>query len=129
MNKSILVVLFFLCITASHSQVIFKVEYNGDNKAVLSYLAGEKITFLDTITSNIKSEFRFNLNGNHPGIYRLGFNNNQSLQSRAQTRWIDFVYDNEEIEIEIDLNNISDSIKVLKSESNRIYYSFIKLNK
>jgi len=129
MNKSILAVLFLFCITVSHSQVIFKVDNNSDNKAVLSYLAGEKITFLDTITSNIKREFRFNLNGNHPGIYRLGFNNNQSLNSRAQTKWIDFVYDNEEIEIEIDLEYIPDIINVLKSESNKIYYKFLILNK
>ena len=57
---------------------------------------------------------------NHCGFYRLSFNNN---------KWIDFIYDNEDVEIETDANNILDSLKVIKSESNKIYYEFVKLNK
>jgi hypothetical protein len=33
------------------------------------------------------------------------------------------------VEIKTDANNILDSLKVIKSESNKIYYEFIKLNK
>ena len=42
---------------------------------------------------------------------------------------LDFIYDKEEIEIKTDANNILDSIKIIKSESNKIYYEFVKLNK
>jgi len=42
---------------------------------------------------------------------------------------IDFIYDNEDVDILTDANNIFDSLKVSKSESNKIYYDFVKLNK
>lgn len=87
---------------------------------MLFSLEGEKVSFIDWLTSNGNTGFSFSLYGNHPGIYRLEFNNK---------KWLDFVYDNEEIEIETDINNIPENIKVLKSESNEIYYDFIKLNK
>ncbi|MBE0570255.1 MAG: TlpA family protein disulfide reductase, partial [Ignavibacteriaceae bacterium] len=64
--------------------------------------------------------FQFDLDAMHSGFYRLSLINN--------TR-INFIYDNEEIEIETDANHISDSLKVYKSESNKIYYEFVKLNK
>ena len=67
-----------------------------------------------------KGEFHFSLKNKHSGFYRLSFDKNKSL---------DFVYDNEEIEIETDANNILESLKVIKSESNKIYYDFVKLNK
>ena len=89
-----------------------------NNKAELYHLIGEKISFLDTTRMN-SGEFQFNLSSKHAGIYRLTLNNH----------WIDFVHDNEEIEIETDANNILDSLKVIKSESNKIYYEFVKLNK
>lgn len=72
------------------------------------------------MTSNGNSEFSFRLDGKHPGIYRLKFDNK---------KWLDFVYDNEETKIEVDINHIPDSINVINSESNKIYYDFIQLNK
>ena len=56
----------------------------------------------------------------HTGIYRLTLNNKM---------WLDFIYDNEAVEIETNSNNILDSLQVIVSESNKIYYEFIKLNK
>ena len=91
-----------------------------EKKAALTSLSGEKISFIDSISVNNKSEFEFKLEKYHPGIYRLTFNNKT---------WLDLIYDNEDLEIETDVNNILDSLKVIKSESNKIYYDFIKLNK
>ncbi|MEO8233065.1 MAG: hypothetical protein ABI638_12340, partial [Ignavibacteriota bacterium] len=42
---------------------------------------------------------------------------------------MDFIYDGEELEIATNANNILDSLKVIKSEANKIYYEFVKLNK
>lgn len=97
-----------------------KVENIDNGKAVLSSLSGEKISFIDTLTINEKNEFEFNLENKHSGIYRLTLNNKT---------WLDFIYDNEDVEIETNANNILDSLRVVKSESNKIYYEFIKLNK
>jgi peroxiredoxin len=57
---------------------------------------------------------------NHPGIYRLSF---------GRGKWLDFVYDNEDIKIKSEANAILDSIKIEASENNRLYYSFLKMNK
>ncbi len=112
--------MFSACIDISYVQINITVENFSDNQAAISYLEGEKISFIDSIISFNKGEFQFSLDKKHLGIYRLSLNNN---------KWIDFIYDNEEVEIETDANNIPDSLKVLKSESNKIYYEFVKLNK
>lgn len=99
--------------------VIIKIKNLENVKAEISSLQGEKITFIDSVRTN-GGIFQFNLSNEHSRIYRLSFPNN---------KWVDFIYDNEEVEIEIDANNILESIKVIKSESNKIYYEFVKLNK
>jgi len=91
----------------------------NEANAALSSLSGERITFIDSLIVH-KWEFKFSLDKLHSGIYRLTFNNKT---------WLDFIYDNEDIEIETDAINILDNLKVIKSESNQIYYEFVKLNK
>ena len=120
MNTKILSVLFLICISVSYSQVNIHAKNNNESTGALSYLEGENVSFIDTVTLNEDSEFQFSLNGNHPGIYRLKFDNK---------KWLDFVYDNEVTEIKVDPDSLPGSIKVLKSQSNKIYYDFIQLNK
>ncbi len=94
---------------------------NLNTKQVILYsLSGEIQTFVDSLSTVSKGLFQFNLSQQHSGFYRLSFDNNKR---------VDFIYDNEDIEIETDANNILDSLKIIKSESNKIYYDFIKLNK
>ena len=92
----------------------------SEKKVVLFSLSGEKTTFIDSINSNTDDEFIFNLANKHSGIYRLTFN---------QNAWLDFIYDNEDVEIKSNENFILDSLQVIKSESNNFYYKFVKLNK
>ncbi len=115
--------LFITCILSSiiYSQQI-KITVGGtkENKAYLYSISGEKISFVDSILSSNKGQFFYQPKDIlHDGIYRLTFNNKS----------IDFIYDNNDIEISSDVNNILDSLKVINSESNKIYYSFVKLNK
>lgn len=92
-----------------------------NNTAALVELSGEKIVVIDSVNSN-NGVYVFTLDKvkNHSGFYRLSINNK---------KWIDFIYDNEDVEIKTDASNITDSLKVIKSESNKIYYDFVKLNK
>ncbi|OGU84860.1 MAG: hypothetical protein A2W11_12180 [Ignavibacteria bacterium RBG_16_35_7] len=119
MNKILLITSIYFFFHVSYAQISIKVENTYNCLAALSSLQGEKISFTDSIISNA-GKFHFNLSSKRSGIYRLLFNSN---------KWIDFIYDNEEIEIETDQANILDSLKIIKSESNKIYYEFIKLNK
>jgi len=121
MYKSIVIFIVILCFAFSFAQEInIKVNNLVGEKASLSFLSGEMITFIDSINTVEKGEFQLSLIGNHPGIYRITFNNKS---------WIDFIYDREEVYIETNAKNVLDSLKVIESESNRIFYSFIKSNK
>ena len=106
--------------TAFPQTVTIKINNLDDVKAALSSLQGEKLSLVDSISSDKKGEFSFSLKDKHPGFYRLQFSKNKSL---------DFLFDNEDVELETDASSIFDSLKVLKSESNKIYYEFVKLNK
>jgi peroxiredoxin len=110
-----------LNINYSFAQIInLRIVDLVEKKAVLASLSGEKISFIDSIPVNNKNEFECSLEYKHTGFYRLTFNNKT---------WLDFIYDTEDVEIETSVNDILDSLKVIKSESNKIYYEFIKLNK
>jgi len=84
--------------------------------ALLFLLEGEKVSLIDSITSIDKVEFQFTSRTIHSGFYRLTLSNN---------RLLGFIFDNEDVEIETYANNILDSLKILKSESNKIYYEFL----
>ncbi|MCG6915812.1 TlpA family protein disulfide reductase [bacterium BMS3Abin03] len=103
-------------------QLNIKVYNSISKKSALASLECEKISFIDTLSLSNKGEFKFNFNEvkSHRGFYRLSLINN---------KWIDFIYDIEDVNLETDAKNILDSLKVIVSESNRIYYSFVKLNK
>ena len=100
-------------------EVIIKAA-NSNGRATLFSLSGEKSLFVDSISAGNNNTYQFNLNNNHPGFYRLVFNNK---------KWIDFVYDNEDVTIETDLENILDRTSIIQSDGNKIYYDFINLNK
>ena len=91
------------------------------NKATLYSLSGEKTTFIDSIYSSNPGEFvNQPKNVLHNGIYRLKLDKN---------KWIDFIYDGKDISLRTDANNVLDSLHVITSESNKLFYTFIRLNK
>jgi len=121
MKNFTLVLIFLLSNSFAFTQQInIKVENLNQENATLHSLSGETSEFVDTISAFNGETFQFSLTEKHPGFYRLSLNNNTK---------IDFIYDSEDVEIITDANNILDSLKVAKSESNKIYYEFIKLNK
>jgi len=115
------IIVFILSNGYIFSQTInIRVDNLGKEKAVLYSLSGETSEFVDTLSAINAGTFQFNLAQKHSGFYRLSFNNNKK---------IDFIYDEEDVEITTDADNFLDSLKILKSESNKIYYEFVKLNK
>jgi thiol-disulfide isomerase/thioredoxin len=116
-----LIIILLLSLNFSLAQTItLRILNLVEKKTALASLSGETISFVDSIKVSNNIGFEFKFEKNHQGIYRLTFNNKT---------WLDFIYDNENIEIETDANNIPYSLKVINSESNKIYYEFIKLNR
>lgn len=88
-------------------------------KVVLSSLSGEKINLIDS-TSITNGKYSFVSHNLRSGMYRLSFDIN---------KWIDFINDGNNIKISTDAKYVLDSLKVIESESNKLFYSFLKLNK
>jgi peroxiredoxin len=123
MRQIYFIVIYLLCRGTLFSQQLdITVNHLNVDRAYLFALSGEKTSQIDSITSSGNGRFQFSLNRNdiHPGFYRLSFDKNE---------WIDFINDGEDLTLTTDANNISDSLKVDASESNSLYYSFIKLKK
>jgi len=118
---SFTVYLLFLTNALSQRIEITVLNLNA-GKAYLSSLSGEKVSPVDSVSPQGNGRFIFSLPAaNSPrGLYRLSFDKNKR---------IDFVYDNEDVCIESDASNLFDSLKIVKSESNRFYYAFIRSNK
>jgi peroxiredoxin len=116
------VVYTFLLSVAFPRQIEIKVSNLTIGKAHLSSLMGENVTRIDSLTVNENGKFIIAIPSarSHPGLYRLTFD---------KYKWIDFVNDGEDISLETDAADLLDSMKVLKSESNKLYYSFVRLNK
>lgn len=90
--------------------------------ASFNSLSGEKISFIDSLYSVSNGMFIYNNPEklNRDGLYRVIFSPNKIL---------DFVFDGNDIEFKTDYNHLGDSLKIIKSESNKTFYEFIKLNR
>ena len=115
----ILISLFYNIYILSQT-INIRVDNLNEDKAVLYSLLGETTSLVDTVSAICNGTFQFSLAQKHSGFYRLSLNYNAK---------IDFIFDNEDVEIITDANNFFDSLKIVKSESNKIYYEFVKLNK
>lgn len=82
----------------------------------------KKTEFIDSVYANRMGVYEYDCIKKKlsTGFYRLKLKNNKQL---------DFVFDNEDIEITADANNLTGSLEAIKSKSNRLYYAFLKLNK
>lgn len=119
MKLQLAVFLVLVCLSFSIAQEVIIKAANSDGMAALFSLSGEKSDFIDSISAD-NYTYQFNLGSNHSGFYRLIFNNK---------KWLDFVYDGEDIEIEVDASNNSLIPEIIKSDENKIFYDFVKLNK
>ncbi|MEE9429483.1 MAG: TlpA disulfide reductase family protein [Melioribacteraceae bacterium] len=121
MNK-ILVVLILLLqvlnIDCKAQEITIEI-FDAKEKAFLLELEGEKTNLIDSVYSQ-NGKYTFSLENKTVGLYRLQFD------SRHE---INFINDGKDILIKTDYNNILDSLLIVKSENNRLYYEFIRLNK
>lgn len=122
MNRTLfllIIILYLNCI--NYSQTI-ELDINNTNSksASLFSLSGEKLTFVDSITTSKTGQFSFSNENLQTGFYRFSFDNHKSIT---------FLNDGNDIEITADAENISESLQAINSESNKLYYEFVKLNK
>jgi peroxiredoxin len=98
-----------------------EVEIEGYSSNIyLSNLAGEKTSLIDSANSKDGSKFSLSKNNLHSGICRISFDKN---------KWIDFINDGKNVSISTDIKNVFDSLRIIESESNKLFYSFLRLNR
>lgn len=123
MKKVYIFLILFVNITVLFGQQ-FKISITNmtDKKAYLYSLSGEKASIIDSIFTKVPGQFEYNLKSKNlrAGFCRISFANNKLAV---------FINTGEDIELITDSKNISDSMKVLNSETNKLFYSFIRLNK
>lgn len=103
-------------------QLKIEIANAADKKASLYSLSGEKVSIIDSIFTKTAGQFEYNLKNKNlkTGFYRIAFSNN---------RQIVFIYSGSNVILKTDSKNILDSLTVISSDDNKLYYSFIKLNK
>jgi len=117
--KILLVCLFIIFGTNLIAQDISIKIIGSNGVATLLQLEGENSTKIDSVVSR-NGVYKFSLNGKHNGFYRLQLD---------KQHWIDFINDGANIKIESDIKNIIDNLKIIQSETNKLYHQFIGLNK
>lgn len=117
-KKYLLLFLFLIPVNFSFTQEINITAFDFDKeKAALFSLSGEKLIFMDSI-SHFGNNFTFKLT--HSGIYRVAFDNNN---------FINFIYDNSDVNIETNAGNCSGQTRFINSEENDLAIEFIRFNK
>ncbi len=94
--------------------------YRG--KAYISEVNGEQTILIDSsaFNQNYTLNYFYSKKKFDDGLYRITFGKNKRL---------DLIIDGGNISISTDFNNILDSLKITESESNKLYYNFLKLNR
>ncbi len=120
--KSYLLLLFLALQSLLFSQTVrFEVTGLNESKAYIFSLSGEKTSFMDTLLSTDKTNFTLNIDQYR---YPFGF-----YRFICKNTLIDFVYDGKDIVLKTNAKYPVDSMSVAASESNSLYYRFLKLNR
>ena len=122
-----LILLFQTSYLASQNSYLKLFVYNQpDNKIVLGTIKGDQFTPVDSANhENGHIGFQLSKN-NRPGIYRVILG--QTLMAkvmREPPQQLDIIFNGKDIEIETDFNAPLDSIKVIHSVENKIWFDFL----
>lgn len=119
--KSFLIIILITASNYCAQAINITIEASAE-KAALYELKGEETFLIDSIGA--KSNGRYSLSADdynlHTGFYRLTLNNRKRLN---------FIFDGRDVNLKTHLDYPPDSLKVLQSESNRLYYKFLELNR
>jgi hypothetical protein len=133
------VFLLWFCLSAANQPYTLEVSINNqpDNPVVIGAILGDRFLPLDTleihqVTSShqlkrVKWQFPANA---APSMYRLVFG--QTVYARVMNeppQQLDFVFNNENIVFETDFRAPQDSLLVVLSEENRIWFGFLREEK
>ena len=112
--------IWFISSLLSAQTINVKISGGSVKKALLYKIQGEKTLLLDSTNVSNSDEFAFEINSSKQpmDIYRLSFDKHT---------WLDFINDGKDVSLSTSANNVLDSLQIIKSESNKLFYTFLKL--
>lgn len=111
---------FILSTTLFSQQIKINLENLSEVRAALFSLQGEKVFFIDSLFTEQNGAIIYNADNLSTGFYQLRISGKSPIT---------FVYSGENIELKADAENITETLEVVNSKSNRIYYDFVELNR
>ncbi len=117
-----LIILFFsffwLSSQCQHYYFEASIKNIPQKEIYLADFYGEKTHIRDTVLPDVKGNIKFPMKDNYyPGMYRIFLD---------KEVFFDFIYNYENVSIITDYNYLSDSLKVITSEENKLYYNFLR---
>jgi hypothetical protein len=89
-----------------------------ESKIYLQEFYGEQNKVTDSVTADLDGNFSFKIKSEKPsGQYRLIF---------ANRRFLDFVFNQENIQFSTSLDHLIDDMKITESTENYVYYQYLK---
>ena len=118
-KKLLIVIILFSCAAQSQNYVKGTLNFNENYSWVVLYqLKGAQQLYVKN-TTIVNGEFSIDFPENSPaGIYRL-------LYSQQNNGFVDFMYNNETVELKFDPENTSETIEFITSEENKIYQEYL----
>lgn len=122
MIKHWIVVAIVLFATIAQAQKTYTVKVfideHPNSQVLLAGFYGDKNSILDTAITDMDGNLSFVFPEDRPsGMYRLFL---------TQKNFADFIFDQEDIELRTGFDAPMDSMKVVKSWSNKVYYDFLR---
>jgi hypothetical protein len=116
--KNLLVLLFVIIYTSGSAQqkLEFKIEGLKDTTIFLARYFGDRLYYADT-TKSKNQLLVFNSKKLVGGVYAVVC---------PGSKYFEFIVDDEDVEMETNLNDFSGSMKVKKSENNKVFYNYIR---
>ena len=122
-KRLIILMLLGSCISMAQSTYTLSGKIEGLNKTTIYLLNfyGEKNTIIDSVKTNSSGEFSFPMPATlATGMYRLNW---------GKEKFLDLIFNKENIDIHTYADNPGDSLQVIESVENAIYYDFMEFDR
>ncbi len=132
LNISIVIGLIFFGLNIISNAQPFKVELTienqPDNPILFGWIQGDDFNLIDSAkidASTYQVTFNFPANA-HPGTYRLIFGKTAYARFMDEgPQQLDFIFNNENIKMKTDFKSPVESLKVIASDENQLWYNFL----
>ncbi len=96
--------------------LVYLLDYEGDQN-----------NLLDSASADVGGNFKFTMkDGYHPGLYKIILGKEESSKGYgSQEIFVNIIYNKEDIAFSTDYGDAQDSVRIISSAENKIYYDYL----